>query len=156
MSFSAGTFPHLFSQTAAIHKILHVSKLPSTLRLPYSHSMHRHIIRINLTRLHVFQQLLHEFALKARIGKHRDQRVGSGSQNIGRQHQRFSFPPVSFCSFPLNEKNVKRTEVHWTHFCLFHDRFLYKHLHKADYEYQHPPVIGWQLLNNLDHLSIIL
>lgn len=99
MSFF-GTFPHLFSQTAAIHKILHVSKLPSTLRLPYSHSMHRHIIRINLTRLHVFQQLLHEFALKARIGKHRDQRVGSGSQNIGRQHQRFSFPPVSFCSFP--------------------------------------------------------
>lgn len=61
------------------------------LRLPYSDPMHRHIIRINLTRLHVFQQLLHKFALKARIGEHRDQRVGSSSQNIGRQHERFHF-----------------------------------------------------------------
>lgn len=71
------------------------------LRLPYSDSMHRHIIRINLARLHVFQQLLHKFALKARIGEHRDQRVGSSSQNIGRQHERFHFFHLSAFSFFL-------------------------------------------------------
>lgn len=65
--------------------------------------MHGHIIRINLARLHVFQYLLHKFALKARIGKHGDQRVGSSSQDTGRQHERFfffSFLPVSLFPGP--------------------------------------------------------
>lgn len=58
--------------------------------------MHGHIIRINLARLHVFQQLLHKFALKAGIAKRGDQRVGSSLQDTGRQHERFfPFSPVS-------------------------------------------------------------